>query len=135
MNGNARKYVIAGISVIALFIIVVLIVLVNRKPLDITGKYVLKIEDKFIHTYLTVTSQGDEFRFNLENEDGLKAIYTSKKMISGNYVLTDFSGDNKVTEYRLDAEQNLLQGTVNLLPLGKIKIVFEKLASSDKTEK
>jgi len=92
MNTTVRKYFAIGALAIALFIIILIIALVNQKPLDITGRYSLKVDGKYVNTTLVITSHGDEFVFTLENPDGLRAIYTSKKMLSGNYTLADISG-------------------------------------------
>jgi hypothetical protein len=131
MNANIRKYFITGVSVIALSFILVLVIVLNRKPLDITGKYILKYDNKYLQTYLTVTSHGDEFLFNMENNDGLKATYSSKKLVSNSYTLTDFSGDNKMGVYKLDAMPEGLSGTIDQLPLGEVQIYFEKIKSGN----
>ena len=127
MNVNVKKYFITGISVIGLSLILVLVVVLNRKPIDITGKYVLKTDDKYVSTYLTITSHGDEFLFTMENDGGLKATYASKKLVSNEYVLADYSGDNKISEYKLQATNEGLSGTVDLLPIGRVNIYFEKI--------
>ncbi len=128
MNSTLRKYLGIGAAVIALFFIILIIVLVNQKPLDITGRYTLKADGKDVNTTLVVTSHGDEFVFNIENSDGLRAVYTSKKLLSGNYTLSDISGENKTSVYKLKASSQGLEGTVDILPLGKVNIYFEKLA-------
>jgi hypothetical protein len=127
MNATLRKYFGIGALAIALFIIILIVVLVNQKPLDISGRYSLKVDGKYVNTTLVVTSHGDEFVFNMENSDGLKATYKSKKMLSGNYTLVDIAGENKTSEYKLIANPQGLEGTVDILPLGKVNIYFEKL--------
>ncbi|MEW5815548.1 MAG: hypothetical protein AB1798_09175 [Spirochaetota bacterium] len=93
---------------------------------DITGGYTVKVNGEYTGTKLVVFNEGSKYRLVMEGERNLKATYVVPKSITNRYNFQDIAGHNKLSEYNLHATSKGLEGTVWVLPLGKVEILFEK---------
>jgi hypothetical protein len=123
-----RKARAVAITVaVVLVIVLVLYFSLRRKPLDVTGNYRVRVNGELTKTTALITGDETSFTVSMTGENELHQIFEMAKISDEEFAVLEFVGVNKTAEYRLRVTKKGLEGTVWVLPVGKIEVLFERI--------
>ena len=121
----AMKRYIPVFSAAAVIVMAALFFILRADP-DISGEYETWINGKATAAVLTVKEEGNSFSLEMTGERGLSAAYRVERNFLNSYMFEIEAGPHIVARYEIKKTRLGLEGTADILPIGKVEIRFVK---------
>ena len=122
----------AAAALIATVLILVLIFSGGNPP--VTGRYILKVNGRYTGTTASITESETGILVEMHNGSSLSARYALEKQKGNIYSILDTDGSGTENIYTLKRGGGGFEGTAEILPVGKVKVRFEREEEQPKTE-